>query len=174
MHDGLELPPLRTDADRVDARRRLGLSPDRYVVLFAGQIIERKGVADLIRAWKRLAVDWASVADLILAGDDLEDNGHYRRQMEYAGHRTSDTRSFRRLSNGTLPTGSPLSDICVVPSHAEPLGNATLEAMAHAADLVASNVGGIPEMVVDDTTGMLVAAAQSSASPRDGNRPPAA
>ena len=48
------------------------------------------------------------------------------------------------------------SDIAVVPSHSEPLGNATLEAMAVALPVIGSAVGGIPEMVVHEETGLLV------------------
>jgi glycosyltransferase involved in cell wall biosynthesis len=47
-------------------------------------------------------------------------------------------------------------DIIVVPSHVEPLGNATLEAMAVGRPVIGSRVGGIPEMVVDAETGLLV------------------
>ncbi|MEX2174070.1 MAG: glycosyltransferase family 4 protein, partial [Pirellulaceae bacterium] len=43
-----------------------------------------------------------------------------------------------------------------VPSHAEPLGNATLEAMAHSRPVIGGHVGGIPEMVVGEQTGLLV------------------
>ena len=43
-----------------------------------------------------------------------------------------------------------------MPSHIEPLGNATLEAMAAGVPVVGSRVGGIPEMVVDGETGLLV------------------
>jgi glycosyltransferase involved in cell wall biosynthesis len=47
-------------------------------------------------------------------------------------------------------------DIIAVPSHVEPLGNATLEAMAAGRPVVGTRVGGIPEMVVDGETGCLV------------------
>ena len=50
----------------------------------------------------------------------------------------------------------PAFDIIAVPSHVEPLGNATLEAMAAARPVVGSKVGGIPEMIVDGVTGLLV------------------
>ena len=57
VYDGLELPSVPTDADRRNARTKLGLPLDKTVVLFAGQIIERKGVEDLLRAWTVLSVD---------------------------------------------------------------------------------------------------------------------
>jgi len=47
-------------------------------------------------------------------------------------------------------------DIIAVPSHVEPLGTATLEAMAAGRPVVGSRVGGIPEMVIDGTTCTLV------------------
>jgi glycosyltransferase involved in cell wall biosynthesis len=48
------------------------------------------------------------------------------------------------------------SDVAAVPSHVEPLGNATLEAMAHALPVIGGNVGGIPEMIVEGRTGLLI------------------
>jgi glycosyltransferase involved in cell wall biosynthesis len=48
------------------------------------------------------------------------------------------------------------SDVAVVPSHVEPLGNATLEAMSYALPVIGSTAGGIPEMVVHEQTGLLV------------------
>ena len=48
------------------------------------------------------------------------------------------------------------SDIAVVPSLVEPLGNATLEAMSHGLPVIGSEVGGIPEMIVHEVTGLLV------------------
>src|SRR5207302_431401 len=47
-------------------------------------------------------------------------------------------------------------DVAVVPSHVEPLGNATLEAMAYGLPVLACAVGGIPEMVEHQVTGVLV------------------
>ena len=47
-------------------------------------------------------------------------------------------------------------DVIAVPSHVEPLGNATLEAMAAGRPVIGSRVGGIPEMVVEGETGLLV------------------
>jgi glycosyltransferase involved in cell wall biosynthesis len=48
------------------------------------------------------------------------------------------------------------SDVAVVPSHVEPLGNATLEAMSFSLPVLGSTAGGIPEMVVPERTGLLV------------------
>jgi glycosyltransferase involved in cell wall biosynthesis len=155
LYDGLPLPPEPTDPARRAARDRLGLAPDRVLVTFAGQIIERKGVADLLNAWARLDAGVREGAELLLVGDDVAGQGEYRREMEALatrlGHRCRFAGFQKNVSDWLLA-----SDIAVVPSHAEPLGNATLEAMSFALPVLGCRVGGIPEMVVHEETGMLV------------------
>jgi glycosyltransferase involved in cell wall biosynthesis len=155
VYDGLPLPVTPSEADRTTARSKLRLPGDTAIVLFAGQIIERKGVADLLRAWQHVATTWPSPAELILVGDDLESAGQYRREMEeLAGQLPCAPRfvGFQR----NVADWITAADFCVVPSHVEPLGNATLEAMAHARPVIGTRVGGIPEMVSDVETGLLV------------------
>lgn len=155
VYDGLALPALPTEADRTAAKQELGLSPDRRLVLFAGQIIERKGVADTLQAWARLTPQMGESADLVFVGDDLENNGAYRQRMEALSAQLGlDSRFVGFQKN--VPMWLTAADIVLVPSHAEPLGNATLEAMAHGRPVVGGDVGGIPEMVVDGETGLLV------------------
>jgi glycosyltransferase involved in cell wall biosynthesis len=155
VHDGLPLPPAPTPEARLEARRRLGLPADRVIVSFAGQIIERKGVADLIRAWAMLGEGLRARAELVIIGDDLAEQGAYRRAMEQLAGRVNCPARFVGFQKNV---GEWLlaSDVATVPSHVEPLGNATLEAMAHALPVIGGNVGGIPEMVVDGRTGLLV------------------
>jgi glycosyltransferase involved in cell wall biosynthesis len=155
VYDGLPLPPLPGDADRQAARVQLGLPPDKRLVLFAGQIIERKGVAEVLRAWHELAARWGPQAHLVLVGDDLENEGAYRRQMEQLA-RSLGLQVFFAGFQRNVPLWLTAADVVLVPSHAEPLGNATLEAMAHGRPVVGTRVGGIPEMVVDGQTGLLV------------------
>jgi len=162
VYDGLPIPQLPSDADRRLARQNLGLAVDKQIVLFAGQVIERKGVEDLLRAWKMTPTRAASGAELILIGDDLEDGGRYRRQMESLAAELRCPARFAGFQCD-VPTWIAAADVCVVPSHSEPLGNATLEAMAHGRPVIGTNVGGIPEMIVDGETGLLV-------PPRDPSR----
>jgi glycosyltransferase involved in cell wall biosynthesis len=155
VYDGLPLPPRPTEEDRAAARRRLGLPAGKVLVLFAGQVIERKGVEDLIRAWAALGPDVAARAELLIVGDDLQGGGAYRVAMQgLAGRLGCPARfvGFRRDVADWLVA----ADVAAVPSHVEPLGNATLEAMAQGRPVVGGRVGGIPEMVVPGETGLLV------------------
>jgi glycosyltransferase involved in cell wall biosynthesis len=165
----LDAPSLaRRVGVRQEAKSELGLAPEKLLVLFAGQIIERKGVAEVLRAWAALEGSGfggqgsgdrrqgtGDRAELVIVGDDLEGKGAYRAKMEaLAGELNCGARFVGFQKN--VPTWLKAADIVLVPSHAEPLGNATLEAMAYARPVIGTRVGGIPEMVVDGETGLLV------------------
>ncbi len=155
VYDGLPLPSKPTAQDRGLARERLGLPADKTIVAFAGQMIERKGVADLLQAWSMLEKGLGDVAELLLIGDDLTGEGNYRLEMEKLAE---DLGCAARFVGFQKNVGEWLqaSDIAVVPSHVEPLGNATLEAMSYCLPVIGSTAGGIPEMIVTEETGLLV------------------
>jgi glycosyltransferase involved in cell wall biosynthesis len=155
VHDGLCLPPRPTEEDRLRARARLGLPTGRVIVTFAGQIIERKGIADLIRAWTLLEPGPRAGAELIVLGDDLQGRGRYRIEMERLASQLDCPARFLGFQKEVDPW-LLASDLAVVPSHVEPLGNVTLEAMSFALPVIGCAVGGIPEMIVPEQTGLLV------------------
>jgi glycosyltransferase involved in cell wall biosynthesis len=155
LYDGLSLPPCPTPDDRRAARARLGLPFGRVVVVFTGQVIQLKGVADLIRAWSVLETETKGCADLVIVGDDLAGAGAYRAKMEQLARSENSPVRFVGFQKN-VPDWLCAADVAAVPSHVEPLGNATLEAMACALPVVGAKVGGIPEMVLDGETGLLV------------------
>lgn len=155
VHDGLPLPAAHDNAGLEAARLQLGLPLDRVIVLFAGQIIERKGVADLIHAWDQLPLLVKDHAELVLVGDDLRGKGQYRREMEELAGSVGLRAKFMGFQKDLAPWLTA-ADIAVVPSHAEPLGNATLEAMSYGLPVIGTAVGGIPEMIEHERTGLLV------------------
>jgi glycosyltransferase involved in cell wall biosynthesis len=155
VYDGLPLPPCPPESDRVSAKRALGLDPHKPLTLFAGQVIERKGVADALRAWHELRTKWAGAASLAIVGDDLNGNGTYRSAMEALATELGSTVAFTGFQKN-VAQWLTAADIVLVPSHAEPLGNATLEGMAHGRAVIGCDVGGIPEMIEDGRTGVLV------------------
>ena len=154
VYDGLPIPEMPSDADRLLAKRELGIDHERVTVLFAGQIIERKGVADLLRAWDLLSAETRSRGELVIVGDDLENAGAYRHEMEQLAGELGHPVRFQGFQRN-VPRWLTAADIVLVPSHAEPLGNATLEAMAHGRPVIGCDVGGIPEMVDEKVTGLL-------------------
>jgi phosphatidylinositol alpha-1,6-mannosyltransferase len=155
VYDGLPLPALPDASRRAQARQGVGLRADRTIVTIAGQVIERKGVADLIGAWSLLSPSVRDGAELVVVGDDLAGEGAYRRQMEALAAELKVPALFVGFQKNVCDWLTA-SDVAVVPSHLEPLGNATLEAMSLALPVIGTQVGGIPEMVVHETSGLLV------------------
>ena len=157
VYDGLPLPSLTTLGERQEIKRKLNLPYNKIIVLFAGQIIPRKGVQDLLQAWSILPANVSNKAYLVIIGDDLAGKGAYRREMEVLAKKLAVPADFRGFQKN-VDEWLEAVDIVTVPSHIEPLGNATLEAMAHARPVIGAAVGGIPEMIVDGETGLLVPA----------------
>jgi glycosyltransferase involved in cell wall biosynthesis len=155
VHDGLALPDEPDAEQRRRTRGRLGLPADRTVAVFTGQIIERKGVADLIQAWSLLETSVAGRSELVIVGDDIKDDGRYRGEMESLARSLGCPARFVGFQKD-VSAWLTAADLAVVPSHVEPLGNATLEAMACGLPVVGCSVGGIPEMVIHEETGLLV------------------
>jgi glycosyltransferase involved in cell wall biosynthesis len=156
VHDGVDLPRLPSPAECLVGRRALGVPEDGPAVLLAGQVAEVKGIWEYIEAGRRLVAAGVR-GTFVVMGDDFRGRGALRRAAEARVRTLGLDHRFRFL--GFRPNASELVahfDIVAVPSHVEPLGNATLEAMAAGRPVVASRVGGIPEMVVDGETGLLV------------------
>jgi glycosyltransferase involved in cell wall biosynthesis len=156
LHDGVEPQPLWSADETAACRRELGLPVDRTIVGIAGQIAEVKGIWDFVEAARLLAPE-SREAHFVVLGDDLKTQGRTRKAMEERVAALGLSDRFRFLGfRQDAPRIVQAFDIIAVPSHVEPLGNATLEAMAAGRPVVGSRVGGIPEMVVDGVTGTLV------------------
>jgi glycosyltransferase involved in cell wall biosynthesis len=156
LHDGVEPQSTWTDEQRVSCRRELGLPDCATIVAMTGQIAEVKGIWDFVEA-ARILAPRSPEPLFVVVGEDLKENGRVRRMMEERVAGLGLTSRFRFLGfRRDVPRIVQAFDIVAVPSHVEPLGNATLEAMAAGRPVVGSNVGGIPEMVDEGTTGLLV------------------
>ena len=156
LHDGVEPQPVWSDEQRVCCRRELGLPDRATIVAITGQIAEVKGIWDFVEAARILAPRSPDPL-FVVVGDDLKEQGRVRHKMEERVAAVGLQDRFRFLGfRRDVPRIVQAFDMIAVPSHVEPLGNATLEAMAAGRPVVGSKVGGIPEMVDDGNTGLLV------------------
>jgi glycosyltransferase involved in cell wall biosynthesis len=153
LHDGLAYSPER--APRAEARRELGLPPDAFVIAVLGRISGWKGQDLLVRALARLPDD----AVALIAGDAWRgEERHVRELHELATSLGVGDRTYAigRFDRPSVVFGA--ADVVVVPSkQPDPFPNSALEAAAAGCCVVGANHGGIPEIIEDGVTGILVA-----------------
>jgi alpha-maltose-1-phosphate synthase len=169
VYNGIDTEEYRPDPE-ADVLERIGVDPARPSVVFVGRITRQKGVPYLLQAARSLSGD----AQLVLcagAPDTPELGAEVARLVD----------ELRATRDGVfwIDVMLPKRDVIQLLSHAtvfacpsiyEPLGIVNLEAMACEAAVVASAVGGIPEVVVDGETGLLVpfsSAGDGSPEPAD-------
>ncbi|MDQ1709214.1 MAG: alpha-maltose-phosphate synthase [Frankiaceae bacterium] len=147
-----EYRPVRDD----DLLDRLGIDRDRPYVLFVGRITRQKGLSYLLTA----AADFDPDAQVVLCAgspDNPQIGAEVAGQIEVlAKQRTGVVWIAEMLPRAELIVLLSGAAVFVCPSVYEPLGIVNLEAMACETAVVASAVGGIPEVVVDGETGLLV------------------
>jgi len=141
VHNGVELPPN-------------GAAPrnDRPLIGEIARLCDVKGQRELIEALAELPH-----ARLVLAGEDLEQSGAFQTELEHEAERLGvrDRIEFTGFHKD-VPALLDRLDVIALPSWTEGLPLIVLEAMAHARPVVATPVGGTPEVVVDGETGLLV------------------
>jgi glycosyltransferase involved in cell wall biosynthesis len=153
LQNGIEADAFRVAPAGPAARLAAGLDPARPVVGTVGRLEDRKGQDQLLVALQRLAASMNGRAPQgIIVGD-----GPLRARLEGQARELGlqDTVRF----TGTVGDVRPLlaaMDVFVLPSWAEGMSNALMEAMAATRPVVATAVGGNPEIVADDRTGVLV------------------
>ena len=152
LRDGLAIAPRR--ADRAQARRELGLPADAPVVAVLGRISGWKGQDVAIRALAQLDGDWR----LLIAGQPWRGEDRHLRELWSLAHAQGVT--DRVVHAGFVDDVAQVygaADVIAVPSkQPDPLPNAALEAAAAGCCVVASDHGGIPEILRHDETGLLV------------------
>lgn len=134
--------------DGAAMREDLAIAPDRFVIAFAGNILRAKGLFDLVEA----AAGLSHLRPLIaLAGE-----GPDRQALEQSAHNAGvELRCFGRLDSEDVARLFCAADVVTLPSHNEGLPNVICEAMLAARPVVATTVGGIPE-IIDPERGVLV------------------
>ena len=129
-----------------EARKRLGLQ-DKFTVLFAGRLIEKKGADILLQ----VAVELKNEVVFIFIGD-----GPFEEKIKKASLGNPNVLHIGRLTNKDMPLYYNAADILCVPSkYEEGFGRVIIEALSCGIPVVASNRGGIPEAVSEDV-GILV------------------
>jgi alpha-maltose-1-phosphate synthase len=172
VHNGIDTDEYSPDPG-TDVVTRLGMDPERLSVTFVGRITRQKGLPYLLRAARSLPPE----AQLVfLAG--APDTPEIAAEVEALVAELRATRDAVLWIPEMLPKPEVIqvlthTTVFVCPSVYEPMGIVNLEAMACETAVVATATGGIPEVVADGETGLLVPIEQvedGSGTPIDPDR----
>ena len=156
VKNGIDPEEFKPDHN-TDVLEKLGVPLDAPLVVFVGRITRQKGLVHLVRAAQQFD---ENVTLLLLAG--APDTPEIAAEFNDAFAELQEQRPGKvfwvqeMLPRESVRQVNTAADIFACPSIYEPLGIVNLEAMACKTAVVASAVGGIPEVVVDGETGLLV------------------
>ena len=151
--NAIDLTKYHASIDRKSVRWRYGVSPNEKLVLCVGRLVPQKGVEHLIHAVPTIA--WRHPeAKFVIVGEGWL-KGHLEYLSRSSGH------GWKIRFTGFLPDSEVIAlmtsaDVLVVPSIYEPFGIVALEGMAAGVPVVASQIGGLAEVVQHDRNGILV------------------
>jgi len=138
---------------RHDFRQRLGYVDEDTVFLFTGRITKEKGVYELLDSFTQVAKDRPDLK-LLLVGPLFEET-RFRKTIRRLGIEEK-VAAIGGVGHDEIPFYMNAADIFVFPSWMEGLPNVVMEACACQLPVVASEVGGIPELIENDITGFMV------------------
>lgn len=152
IYDGLELPAeLPSPARRLELRGRLGFGEGDFLVGHVGAFTAEKGQDVAAQAVLRLQDRLPRLVLLLAGGGPLFDSPRLRELARQAQGRVKLLGPIEHLSDFLFSL-----DLFVMPSRFEGLGSSALAALAHGLPVVATRVGGLPELVEEGVTGWLV------------------
>ena len=154
-HNSVVAPRCVASDEQQTLKHRLGITGDERVVLSVGRLSREKGYSDLLNAIPLLQeLDSELKFKLVIAGEGPE-----RQRVERAAYRSG--LSARVLFIGHVEDITPyyaIADALALPSHSEGSPNVLLEAMAAGVPIVATSVGGVPEIAIAEKSALLVPA----------------
>jgi len=151
VRSGIDLDAYAGPLRRQEIRSELGLKDDQHLVLYVGRLRPVKGVEYGIRAFASAMAQHPNI-HIALAGEG-EQLGDLRKLAIELGVQEAVT--FLGVRND-LPDLLSAADSVLMPSLTEGFPRTAIEAMAAGKPVIATRVGGTPEAIIDDETGILV------------------
>jgi glycosyltransferase involved in cell wall biosynthesis len=158
IHGAVDVRKFKPSRRKRDIRKDLGISSNKIVIGAVGNFNPIKGHKYLIEAAASI-VKKSPKAHFLLVGDGLE-----KQRLAYSVERLGLQNNVTFLgSRNDIPDILSIMDICVLPSLSEGLSNALIEYMVAGKPIIATQVGGNPELIEGGVSGMLIEAGKADA-----------
>ena len=165
LYNGVDLNLFRKKVNQAEKRSNLGLPLNAPIIGTVGHIRPIKGHDDFIRA-ARLVKDEVQTAKFIIVGGEVQESAKEQNYKLFLNELLTELDLHEDVSflgnRSDVNEILKVMDVFVLPSRSEGFSNALIEAMAAGVPIVATNVGGNSEAIVDGDCGWLV----PSATPR--------
>ena len=153
IYNGVDVHPLPNGEEQNSLRTQHGIMADDLVIVVVANLFRYKGHMDLIHAMGLIAPKLVMPWRLLLIGRDEGEKSKLQLLLQLLG--LSEHISFLDEVK-KIDSLLQIADISVLPSHQEGFSNAILESMAAGLPVVVTNVGGNPEAVLHEVTGLVV------------------
>jgi D-inositol-3-phosphate glycosyltransferase len=156
--------PIGSDMNRFDpkpynresSRKQFGIPQDKFVIGVLGRLDPQKGQQEFIRAIPNL-LEHRTDLHFVIAGEETKGQQGFRKSLEALSQQLGVTDYIQFLPfTKAVPEFLSALDIFVLPSHTETFGFVLVEAMAMGKAIIATNSGGVPEIITNGSTGLLI------------------
>jgi glycosyltransferase involved in cell wall biosynthesis len=156
IHNGINVEEYANHVNREAIKRSIGIEANKYVVGLVGNIKKIKGIRYFLQGASLVCAENSEV-EFVIIGGDLNEAGSSINDMKLLAKRMNIADRIHFLG-GKREIGELISvfDVAVLSSLSEGFSNVLLEYMACAKPVVATDVGGNREAVIDGETGLLV------------------
>ena len=159
-HNSVKPPRIISSDEKLSLRERFGIAGDEKVLLAVGRLSREKGHADLIESIALLRTAEPDLKfRLVIVGEGPEQANLTRAVRE----RNLESHVVFVGHVGDVAPFYAIADVLALPSHSEGSPNVLLEAMAAGLPVVATTVGGVPEIATSEVNALLVPACDPSA-----------
>jgi glycosyltransferase involved in cell wall biosynthesis len=149
--------------DRINSRDRFGIPRTKFVIGILGRLDPQKGQEEFIRTIPALLPQQADL-HFVIAGDESHGLDGYKKYLMDLGKTLGIDHRLQFVPfTDEVPEFISALDMFVLPSHSETFGFVLVEAMAMEKPIIATDSGGVPEIITDGLTGLLVPPQNTSA-----------
>lgn len=161
IYNGVDVEKFKPRPNRIKLRQEFGLDKDKKIVLFVGRLYHRKGLEILLHSIPSVLKEFDKV-EFVISGTGFKKKESSLRTLAKELKIENSVKFLGYVLDEKLPFLYSASDIFVLPAIYENFPFAILEAQSSGLPVVSTNVGGIPEFLVDGENGFIIEPGDSS------------